>query len=413
MNLQTLGKPRIGWRWPAALVLFLLGLAGFAMGVAPSERPDVAGADLLTKAYYSLGLFVVGGLDIGTPATGPLLGRAMLWIAYFGAPLLTASAVIEAVVRVMAPHRWQMRRLHDHVVIVGSGELAISFLRVLRSSHPSTPVVVVDEHVDAVREQELAQAFNVRVVIGNITHDFVQNGLRLDRAARVVLLGDSDFQSFEAASKMLRRFPHLESRLVLHCQRLRFLRSMEATTVGRLCITFNSYHLAAANLVKQQLIGHFKTTEARDVVVLAGFGRFGQTILEELQNLARDELDTVVIIDVDADRRVMVAEEQRRLGGNYRRVVLQGDISHPEVWRSLAESVDLSRDLPTVILGTGRAEDNLRTALWLKQSYPNAFVFARTNDKSELAVEVGSEHGIRNISIRQLVEDNIPASWLA
>jgi hypothetical protein len=94
-------------------------------------------------------------------------------------------------------------------------------------------------------------------------------------------------------------------------------------------------------------------------------------------------------------------------------VVLQGDISHPEVWRSLADSVDLSADSPTVILGTGRAEDNLRTALWLKQSYPNAIVFARTNDKSELAVEVGSEHGIRNISIRQLVEDNIPEGWLA
>ncbi len=270
MNPQTFGTPRIGWRWPAALILFLLGFAGFATGVAPSERPDVAQADLLTKAYYSLGLFVVGGLDIGTPVSGPLLGRAMLWIAYFGAPLLTASAVIEAVIRVMAPQRWQMRRLQDHVVIVGSGELTISYLRVLRARNPTIPVVVVDEHVDPVREQELSQAFGVRVVIGNITHDFVQNGLRLERAARVVLLGDSDFQAFEAASKMLRRFPHLESKVVLHCGRLRFLRSMEATAVGRLCVTFNSYHLAATSLVQQRLVGHFATTRGRDVVVLAG-----------------------------------------------------------------------------------------------------------------------------------------------
>ncbi len=413
MNPQTFGTPRIGWRWPTALILFLLGFAGFATGVAPSERPDVAQADLLTKAYYSLGLFVVGGLDIGTPVSGPLLGRAMLWIAYFGAPLLTASAVIEAVIRVMAPQRWQMRRLQDHVVIVGSGELTISYLRVLRARNPTIPVVVVDEHVDPVREQELSQAFGVRVVIGNITHDFVQNGLRLERAARVVLLGDSDFQAFEAASKMLRRFPHLESKVVLHCGRLRFLRSMEATAVGRLCVTFNSYHLAATSLVQQRLVGHFATTRGRDVVVLAGFGRFGQTILEELQHLARDDLETVVVIDIDADRRVLVAEEQRRMDGNYQRLVLQGDISHPEVWRSLAGSIDLAEAAPTVILGTGRAEDNLRTALWLKQSYPNAFVFARTNDTSELAIEVGSEHGIQAISIRQLVEDNIPDGWLA
>ena len=66
----------------------------------------------------------------------------------------------------------------------------------------------------------------------------------------------------------------------------------------------------------------------------------------------------------------------------------------------------------SVILGTGRAEDNLRTALWLKENYPNAFVFVRTNDKSELAVEVGAEHGIRSISIKQLVEDNISLDWL-
>lgn len=413
MNLQPFGTPRFGWRWPAALILFLLGFGGLLAGVTVSERPDVAGADVLTKAYYALGLFVVGGLDIGTPDSGPFLGRVILWVAYFGAPLLTASAVIEAVVRVMAPHRWQMRRLQDHVVIVGSGELTISYLRILRRHNAKVPVIVVDEHIDPVREQELEQAFGVRVVIGNITHDFVQNGLRLEKAARVVLLGTSDFQAFEAASKMLRRFPHLESRLVLHCRRLRFLRSMEATTVGRLCITFNSYHLAAASLVQQRLVGHFATTSGRDVVVLAGFGRFGQTILEELQNHARDDLETVVVMDIDAERRVMVAEEQRRMDGNYQRLVLQGDISHPEVWRSLAQSVDLAQAAPTVILGTGRAEDNLRTALWLKQSFPNAFVFARTNDTSELAIEVGSEHGIQAISIRQLVEDNIPVDWLA
>ena len=64
------------------------------------------------------------------------------------------------------------------------------------------------------------------------------------------------------------------------------------------------------------------------------------------------------------------------------------------------------------IFGTGSTEDNLRTALWIKQNYANALVFARTNDKSELALEVGAEYDINCISIRQLVEDNIPQDWL-
>ena len=55
---------------------------------------------------------------------------------------------------------------------------------------------------------------------------------------------------------------------------------------------------------------------------------------------------------------------------------------------------------------------NLRTALWLKRKYPNAMVFARTNDISRLALEVGVEHDIGMFSIKQLVEDNVPQDWL-
>ena len=141
--------------------------------------------------------------------------------------------------------------------------------------------------------------------------------------------------------------------------------------MAKLCTTFNSYHLAATSLVSHSLIKHFHSTAARDVVVIAGFGRFGQTVMEELQARAEQELESVVLIDIDADRRVLVAEEQQKLGGNYQRLILQGDISHPEVWLKLAESTDLGKDQPTIILGTGRAEENLRTALWIKRQYPN------------------------------------------
>ena len=121
---------------------------------------------------------------------------------------------------------------------------------------------------------------------------------------------------------------------------------------------------------------------------------------------------TVAVIDLDADRRVLVADEQQRMGGNYKRLVMQGDISHPEVWRTLQESVDLSANEPTVILATGQAASNLRTAMWVKHQYPNTLVFTRTNDKSALALEVGAEHQINSFSIKQLFEDNIPGAWL-
>jgi Trk K+ transport system NAD-binding subunit len=273
--------------------------------------------------------------------------------------------------------------------------------------------MVVDSAAEVVRVQELEQTFNVSVVIGDITHEFLLHELRLQQARRVVLLGDDDFKAYEAASKILRLYPHLAGGIVLHCQNLRFLRAMQDTYVAQHITGFNSYHLAATGLVRDQLIAHFKKTSARDIVVIAGFGRFGQTILEELHQHAENEIDMVLVIDVDARRRMAVAEEQQRLGSFYRREVLQGDVSHPEVWRSVADIVDLSTSEPAVILGTGRSDDNLRTGLWIKRNSPSALVFARTDDYSEFAERLAADHDINSISITQLVEDNIPRDWVS
>jgi len=404
---------RISWRWWLAVLFFAFALTGLLSGVSLSERADVTEAHFLTKAYYSLGLFVVGGLDLGTPQGGPLIGRALLWIAYFGAPLLTASAVIDAVLTAVAKRRWRLTRIKNHIVIVGSGNLTTSYLRVLRAHDVAVPVVVVDTNIDPVRELELVESFGVTVLVGDITHEFLLKELRLRRAKRMLLLGADDFLAFEAASKVLRLYPNLEDNVIIHCTSLRFLRAMSDTRISKQSIRFNSYNLAAKALVRDSLVDHFIKTVEKDTVVLAGFGLFGQTILEELQKNAPDQIARVLLIDVQAHRRVQIVEEQRRLTTGYEKHVLEGDISHPDVWRKVVDIFDLSIGEPVLILGTGMASNNLRTALWLKEKYPNTLVFSRTNDISEFALQIGEDHGINCISITQLVEENIPLTWLA
>lgn len=413
MNAYPIDTSRISWRWWLAVLLFGFALAGLLSGVSLSERPDIVTAPILTKAYYSLGLFVVGGLDLGTPEGGPLWGRTLLWLAYFGAPLLTASAVIDAVLTAMAKRRWHLKRIKGHIVIVGADDLTISYLRVLRSRDTSTPVVVVAKEIDAVRELELVESFGVTVVVGDITHEFLLRELRLHRAKRLLLLGGSDFLAFEAASKVLRLFPNMQGKTVIHCASLRFLRSMSNTRIAGQSIWFNSYNLAAKALVRDSLVDHFVKTADKDTVVLAGFGLFGQTILEELQKNAAGQIARVLLIDVDAHRRVQIVEEQLNLDTSYEKHVLQGDISHPDVWRKVVDIFDLNIGEPVLILGTGTAANNLRTALWLKDKYPNALVFSRTNDISEFALQVGADHDIHCISITQLMEENIPPTWLS
>ncbi len=200
---------------------------------------------------------------------------------------------------------------------------------------------------------------------------------------------------------------------MIHCASLRFLRTMSGTQVAEQTVRFNSYNLAAKALVRDTLMDHFVKTEGKDVVVLAGFGLFGQTILEELQTNTPSHIARVLIIDLDAHRRIQVVQEQRDFTFIEDEYVLQGDISHPDVWRKLVDKEDLDIGEPVLILGTGSAANNLRTALWIKEKYPSALVFSRTNGISEFADQVGRDHDINSISITQLVEENIPTEWLA
>jgi Trk K+ transport system NAD-binding subunit len=252
------------------------------------------------------------------------------------------------------------------------------------------------------------------VVVGDITHEFFLRQLHVERASKILLLSDNSLRSYEAASILINMVPGIGSRLVIHCARLRFMRAMENTHVAQCCETFNTYNLAASGLVREQMLAHFRETHDKDVVVIAGFGRFGQTILEELQRHAIEELSTVAIIEQNANRRVMVAEEQMAFNHGYRREVYDGDISNPDVWRQLSAEIQLKEDgkNSVFVLGTGHEEDNLRTALWIRRKYPRAMVIARSSKESRFAEEVAAEHHFISISINQLVEEHIPRSWV-
>ena len=412
INLGQTAGGRIGWRSVAAAFVFFCALFALVSGVGLSERPGVPDEPLLVKAYYALGLFVMGGLDVGMPEGGPDYARYLLWFAYIGSPFIAASALIEALFKALAPEHWQLRSIRNHIIIVGTGELTVSYLRVLRRQHPKVPIVIIDNHIDVVRAEELRQLFNVMILIGDITHDFFLDKLRVRQAVKILMMGDDNFQSYEAAHKIIQIAPSVASKVILHCNNLRFMRAMAGSRVAHLCHSFNSYHLAAAGLVRSHLLEHFKHTVPRDLVIIAGFGRFGQTILEELHKNALDEIEKVAVIDLDASRRMMVTDEQLDFKNQYERLVLEGDIAHPKVWKQLKQAIDLNACAPVIILGTGAEEENLRTAIWLRHKYPEALIIARTNQESKFAREVGREHGITSFSMTELIEGNIPQDWV-
>ena len=97
MQAKSISSWLPNWRALAALLSFIFAMVGFQMGVAVTDRPGLPEASLVTHIYYSLSLFVMGGVDLGMPVGGPLLGRYLLWLAYFAAPVLAASTVLEVI----------------------------------------------------------------------------------------------------------------------------------------------------------------------------------------------------------------------------------------------------------------------------------------------------------------------------
>lgn len=406
---RSLWRPLM-WRLLAFATVYAVAVVGLAVGVGVSER-DLAGAGLAQRAYYALGLFVLGGLDIGTPEGGPVLGRAMLWAAYFLAPLITVSALVETAVRLIGPLALRMGAMSDHVVMGGAGRLTLLYVRRLRARDPDRTVVVVEQNPSHPFLGELTNEHGALVVIGDVAADAVLRTLRLDRAHRVVLLTGDDFANLDAAAKILGHAPGLARRIVVHVSDLRFMRGTAGSSVARDCEIFNGHEFAAIHLVQDHLVKRFRATPHRDLVVLAGFGRFGQTVLHQLQQHAPGSFGHVVIIERHATRYARMFEEEPGFRGDYVREVIDGDLGDPDIWTRISEVVGEHGHDPVVVLGSGDDGTNLNAALRLRRLHPGAYVIVRSYRPSPFTVEVAQEAGAHAFNLAELIQSGMPEEW--
>ncbi|MEM7349275.1 MAG: NAD-binding protein [Acidobacteriota bacterium] len=403
--IRSLRRVGLWWRLLVVALVYSLGVTALVAGVGLSDRDGIPESSLLAKLYYTLGLFVFGGLDLGVPTGGPDWARGLLWLTFFAAPAITTTALLEGILLVVRPDAWRLRwLLRGHVVIGGCGRLALLYLEQLRETDPTLPVVVVERRTENPQIQAVGERPRTQVLYGDISSEAVLRSLQLHRAKRVVLLTGDDYANLDAASRICRIRPQLAAQTLVHVSDIRLLRVIEQTSILSEVVKFNSYRTAAEHLVEKTLLPHFRLTEnIPDTVVLAGFGRFGQTVLDELQHSAAGLFQTVVLIDLDADNLTLVFAEQVGFEAGYRHEVVEADLRHPATWSRVQELIGETNTQPVFVLGCGFDGVNIRTALWLSSKFPDARIVARCFDKSSFTNQISQECGFEIVSTAEML----------
>lgn len=404
----------ISWRgaWLRAVaptLVFCAGYIALSSGAAVSERTIPAGP--LPHIYYVIGLFVLGGLDLGTPIGEPIWARWLLWVVYFAAPLVTASALLEIVWAIALPMAYRIRRLRDHTVIIGAGRLAELYLAKLREHSPRALIVLVDKNPDNPRLQPLVAKYPMTVVLGDINNPVTLGLLRLTHARRVLILTGNDFTNLNAASFILDNTPSLAGRIVLHVSNLRILRSMDQVLASQATAVFNTHEIAARHLIQQYLLERFAQTAHPDTVVLAGFGRFGQSVLQALQELAPGRFAQLIVVDFKGHERMNAFADRVGITSDYTQHVVSGSLLDCSVWAALDQRCKLMQKTPLIVVGADDDMVNLEAALWLRRRYADAFVVARHFQRSTFSTQIASACNIIVFSIADLVTEAIPREW--
>ncbi|KIG14454.1 hypothetical protein DB30_06797 [Enhygromyxa salina] len=393
------------------VLVFFAGFFGLSSGVEVSER-ELSEVGYWAKAYYALGLFVVGGVDLGTPHGGPPIWRGVLWGAYFFAPVITASAVVEAALRILNPFARRVRRMRDHVIVGGAGRLSLLYIKRLRELDPDVHVVVLERDPNNPRISELEHAYKALVVIGDIRSDEVRDAVGIARARRVMLLTGDDFVNLDTASRVLIRRPWLRGRIVAHVADLAFMRAVPAEAIDGGYEAFNSLESAAIQLVEQRLIARFGASTHRDLVVLAGFGRFGQTVLHQLQTQASEAFGTIVLVDLEANANALKFAESPGFC-DHPRHVFEGHLRHPAIWRQIDEVLAGDVGDPVIVVGTGDEGTNFHAALDLRRRYPTAHITVRSFGHSPFATQVSAKTELHPFVLAELISRSMPQRWFA
>jgi hypothetical protein len=401
-------KQRI--RLSGIVVVFLLSIGAFVSGVGTTGVDDMSDLSVFAWIYYSAGLFVFGGLDLGVPVGGSAAGRAALWAAYFLAPIITTTTVIEAALHLIRRDSFKARGLDGHVVVVGAGRVGLIYTQAIQKVEPERQLLLVDAEGDKMSAEEAGLLEGIQFVRASLDRKEAFPLIHLERAVRMIVLSDNDLLNLEIAWSAKSCNPDLP--VAVHVTDLTLLRPVSRLVRDRasvdaspasLPLVFNTHRIAALHLYEHFLRPHFEETGYRDVVVLGGFGRFSQTILELLKVAALDELEHIVIVDPEGAKNV------RQFGADvslesFSYSTVDGDLEDPGTWAKVDSLLSSYSATPVYLLAAARDVTNFRAAMMLRRRSSDIRIFARCFRRGSFAESLARENAFELLAFEEVFE---------
>ena len=394
-----------------AVAVIVLALGAFAAGVGTTGIPDMGSESLAGWFYFAGGLFIFGGLDLGTPIGGPLPARIALWIAYFLAPAITTTVIAEALLMMVPPELIARRRLHEHVILIGSSKAAHAYADAIRSIEPDRLILRLDHRPEqaphfgegGIRPSSLH-------LQGDVRFPETLDAACLDKAYRVIFFTDDDLVNLESAWSTLTRQPGLP--VAAHVTDLALLRPVNRlirnqrhkTDSSPTPLVFSTHRIGALHLYEQHLHPYFESTGYRDVVVIAGFGHYSQTILELLCAMAAEELHQILIVDPAAARLLRQLRSDVDFG-QVNIATVDGELDDPGTWLQVNEQLADQTATPLFLLNSADETANFKAAMLLRAQTLESKIFVNCFHHSTFAESLSSELTTEIVATEKLLSE--------
>ncbi len=404
-----------------ALVVIAMTILAFRSGVNVSDRGDIPDDSFLVQLYYALGLFALGGMDLGMPTGGPRFWQNVLIAAYFLAPALAAAAVIEGLWRAIwlrLVDHWPWR---DHIVIAGGGRIARAMVDECRARFPGTRILVVEKNITDAQENHFGPIRRVHLLSGDMTEPRTTEMLRIGKARSLMLLTNDEFANVELAVQTRESLPERSAPPMLvrvaDLDLLARANRMLGRDGWRPCVNI---HKAVAKKICRESLEYMKGHDGRETLVFSGFGPFCQTYLREFIGLrGTDHIASIAIIDKDAElawQRFfdgLPAAQQEQIA-SIRVFPASGIQEDPRVWSSIFHELAQDGGPPenfVVLLGTNGYHSNLKVAMRVRERSPAAYVMVRTFEATVFARQVSREMDLQIVDIAEELKEQL-TGWV-